>query len=215
MDSKKHIEIVVASRSSIIHHGLEKVIENRQKPVQVFHAESTDKVIELNKIKPSALFIFDFDLDVFNLKFIQKFAKKTNSVIIIDAVDKRLIRSLMDFGIPSILTKNCDDEEIIDSLKAVDAGFRFYCDNVLNALLHNDTQEASCEATSLSTREVEVLELLAQGKTNKEAGEILHLSHHTVHSHRKNIMKKLKVNSVSELVSAAYQLNILQNTLNR
>jgi len=215
LNTRKHIEIIVASRSSIIHHGLERVIENRRKPHQVFHADSTDSLEKVLERKPTALVIFDFDTEVFNLAFIQKFEAKNNAVIIIDSVDKRLIRSLMDVGVPSILTINCDEEEIIDSLKAVDAGFRFYCDNVLNALIHNETKEQNCEPTSLSSREIEVLELLAQGKTNKEAGEVLHLSHHTVHSHRKNIMKKLKVNSVSELVSAAYQLNILQNTLNR
>lgn len=63
---------------------------------------------------------------------------------------------------------------------------------------------------SLSQREVEIIRLVARGKTNKEIAAHLNLSHHTIHSHRKNILKKLGVRSALELTTYALKLGILQ-----
>ena len=61
----------------------------------------------------------------------------------------------------------------------------------------------------VTTREKEIIKLLAGGKSSIEVGKILHISPSTVHTHRKNIFNKLKINKISELIKHAYEHNIL------
>ena len=67
-----------------------------------------------------------------------------------------------------------------------------------------------CNATILTERESEITALVAKGLTNKEIANQLCLSHHTVHSHRKNIIKKLGVSSVSELTLYALNVGLIE-----
>jgi DNA-binding NarL/FixJ family response regulator len=75
--------------------------------------------------------------------------------------------------------------------------------------LNKEFDPENCEPTSLTERENEITALIASGFTNKEIGEKLHLSHHTVHTHRKNILKKLGIKSVSELTVYAMSVGLI------
>jgi DNA-binding NarL/FixJ family response regulator len=84
---------------------------------------------------------------------------------------------------------------------------------VLDIILNKQfsaAEEENCEPTVLTERESEITALIASGLTNKEIAEELHLSHHTVHTHRKNIIKKLGVKSVSELTVYAMNVGLIE-----
>jgi DNA-binding CsgD family transcriptional regulator len=70
-------------------------------------------------------------------------------------------------------------------------------------------EEDDCSATNLTLREMDITRLIAEGKTSKEIANQLHISQHTVQTHRKNIMRKLKVNSVSELTLYAVNTGLI------
>src|SRR5690606_17652953 len=109
---------------------------------------------------------------------------------------------ILERGVQGYLTRQCDEAEITHAIFAIAKGENFYCNKVLDIILNKsyvDESELNCEPTALTERENEITALIASGLTNKEIGEKLHLSHHTIHTHRKNIVKKLGVKSISEL----------------
>ena len=91
-----------------------------------------------------------------------------------------------------------DELEII--LKKIGSGNKHYCQSFLEILIGNiDAEE------ELTEREIEVLKLVCRGKTSKDIGLELFVSEHTVSSHRRNIMHKLKLNSPIELINYAIE----------
>ncbi|MAX81931.1 MAG: hypothetical protein CL843_17335 [Crocinitomicaceae bacterium] len=213
MDNSTHDDfIIVASTSPLIKLGLQSLMQEHALKGDVRFVQSAeDAKLLIDNQKLTAL-IVDFDPVEFNMVFMRQVAANLahQMVVIADENNPSITRQIMQLSIPGILTKTCDEEEIIDCMKATQKGARFYCNKVLDLLLSEQGLiETNCDATVLTPRETEVMALIAEGKTNKEAAEILHLSPHTVHSHRKNIMKKLGVNSVSELVREALQLKII------
>ncbi len=85
-------------------------------------------------------------------------------------------------------------------------GKNFFCSNVIK--VERDIE--SGKLSKLSDREVEVLRLISQGMTNNEIAEQIFLSSHTVATHRKNLMKKLKAKNNVDLVISAIKESIIQ-----
>jgi len=86
-------------------------------------------------------------------------------------------------------------------------GEKFFCNKILDVILekHLIEDKDDCKSASLSEREIELIKLAVKGFSNKEIADKLFLSIHTVYTHRKNIMRKLKIKSPVELV--LYALN--------
>ena len=130
-------------------------------------------------------------------------------VVISEDNDKSRIFSVLEAGVGCFLTRECDDEEILDAIKAALRGDKFFCTKILDFLIEESLGKAprrhpsGCGATPLSPREVEIVRLVAKGMVAKEIAMELHLSTHTVYTHRKNIMRKLDLAATSELVRYA------------
>jgi|SRR5690554_1794410 len=133
-------------------------------------------------------------------------------LIISDIGKPQEVLQTLEKGVQGYLTRQCDEDEIIHSIFAVAKGEKFYCNKVLDIILNKQdlSVESNCEPTVLTERENEVTALVASGFTNKEIANQLHLSPHTVHTHRKNIIKKLGVKSVSELTVYAMNVGLIQ-----
>ena len=111
------------------------------------------------------------------------------------------------------MTFECDEEEIIHAIFAIYKGEKFYCNKVLDIVFNKHLfkkEDDNCEPTNLTVRETEITILITKGNTNKEVAELIHLSPHTIHTHRKNIMKKLGLKSVSELTIYAISTGLIQ-----
>ncbi len=125
---------------------------------------------------------------------------KSSFLVISNSQTKDSIQQLLSMGIKGILTKNCSEEEIISGLRAVSQGNRFFCNNILELVVESPDKDENCEPTTLTPREFEVLELITKGMTTAIIAENLHVSVHTINSHRKNILKKLNLKSPAELI---------------
>lgn len=132
---------------------------------------------------------------------IRQASPNSRLLIISSDDDKKTIYQVLESGVNSYLSKNCGEKEIMDAVQATANNEKFYCTNVLNHLLEKSfPKENECAPTPLSHREIEIVRLVASGLIAKEIAGRLHLSTHTVYTHRKNIMKKLKLGTTSELV---------------
>jgi len=133
------------------------------------------------------------------------------TLIISDIESPQSVLSILEKGVQGYLTRQCDEAEVTHAIFAIAKGEKFYCNKVIDIILNKSltTEEENCEPTALTERENEITTLIARGYTNKEIGEELHLSHHTIHTHRRNILKKLGVKSVSELTVYAMNVGLL------
>ena len=137
---------------------------------------------------------------------------ETPILLIADTSESGNVLKTLDLGVQGFLTKECGSDEIIHSIHSLIKGERFFCNNVLNILLDKSyiEEEEDCTPTTLSVREVEITQQIADGLTSKKIADKLFISPHTVQTHRKNIMRKLKVNSVSELVVYAMKAGLVE-----
>ncbi len=134
-------------------------------------------------------------------------------LVISDVGDEETVLRLLEKGTHGYLTYECDEDEIIHAIFSIAKGEKFYCNKVLDIVLNKHLyvkEQESCEPTTLSERETEIAQLLAKGNTNKVVAELLHISPHTVHTHRKNIMKKLGVRSISELTIYCVSIGLVE-----
>ena len=142
------------------------------------------------------------------LKLKEKYPDK--KVLIISEIHSpQKVLQILEKGVQGYLTRQCDAAEITHAIFAITKGEKFYCNKVIDIALNKEFDPENCEPTSLTERENEITTLIASGLTNKEIGEKLHLSHHTVHTHRKNILKKLGIKSVSELTVYAMSVGLI------
>ncbi|MEQ8926232.1 MAG: response regulator transcription factor [Fulvivirga sp.] len=146
----------------------------------------------------------------FRDKFLPNYAEKL--LIISSDTDKQRIKSIITSGAKGYLTKDCDPDEILSAVEMISKGNRFYCNRVLEMLSHIDGNDPNnCEPADLSKREMEVLQLIAKGYRTADIAEELFISIHTVNSHRKNILKKLRLKTPTQLVAYALEIGLVSS----
>jgi DNA-binding NarL/FixJ family response regulator len=134
-------------------------------------------------------------------------------LVISDVKNESAVLKILERGIQGYLTYECDEDEIIHAIFAISKGEKFYCNKVLDIVFNKhlyNKEDDNCDAVSLTSRETEIARFIASGLTNREVADKIHLSPHTVHTHRKNIMKKLGVRSASELTIYAIGIGLIE-----
>lgn len=210
----RKISILLADAQYLVRLGLRHILEDI--PDCEIVGEATNEWDLLHQLRhiSADLIILDYNQEgSFTTGTVQKLrmASPGSYLLIISGdADKRRIYQVLESGVSSFLSKQCDKKEIVDAVVATAKGEKFYCTNVLNHLLEKSfPKEQNCSPTLLSTREIEIVRLVASGLIAKEIAGKLNLSTHTVYTHRKNIMKKLQLGTSSELVLYAVNQGIV------
>ena len=174
--------------------------------------DSSEKlIIDATDSNPNLIVIdiSDKDIELIPKLRILKETLESSFLVISNSQTKDSIQQLLAMGIKGILTKNCSEEEIVSGLRAVAQGNRFFCNNILELVVESPDSNENCEPTTLTPREFEVLELITKGMTTASIAEKLHVSVHTINSHRKNILKKLNLKSPAELIVYALESGLI------
>ena len=202
---KKKINILVADAQYLIRLGL-KCLLNKDDRIEVIgEATNSEELLEMAlEFKPDVI-IFDYNHSPqFTIEDIGKIKALVNCnfLIISDDSNKANISRVLDFGGNSFLTKTCDKEEIIGAVLATAKGEKFLCNKVIDIILEKNVEqeEENCLPACLTEREIEIIQYTARGLSAKAIAEELFLSPHTIYTHRKNILRKLNMNSSSELI---------------
>ncbi|MCB0509083.1 MAG: response regulator transcription factor [Chitinophagales bacterium] len=209
------IKILIADAQYLIRIGLKNLLSARIDFDIIGEAINSDELFFMVRKHEPEVVIFDynnahsFDLD--DIEKVKTISSKTNFLIISSDENKANIFKVIDFGARSYLTKECDEEEIIDAIYATAKNEKFLCHKVVDIIIdkHIHTDEDTCKPFNLSLRETEIIKLTAKGWTAKTIAKHLFLSTHTVYTHKKNIMKKLKINSSSEMIVYAIQNSLV------
>ena len=201
------ISVVIADAQYLIRLGLKHLL-NEVPHIYIVAEAANHRQLEkaVTKHEPDVVILdynkpLSFSID--NVAAIKELSAATN-VLVISADDtKDHIFKALKLGVNSFLTKECDKKEIIDAIHATAKGEKFFCHKILEIIIEKHLSPPStqnCAPSKLTTREIEILQLIAEGVTTKEIAYQLNLSTHTIYTHRKNIMKKLGLNSSSEMI---------------
>lgn len=216
---KKKIKILIADSNYLICKGLHYLLSEFNDFEVVAEAVNIDDLFEKLPIHTPDLLVIDYSDSNFKLKALQFFNKKYPNIPVLAITQADMSPTLMSKALSvctSHLLKDCDKEEIIEALYQTFDGKRFLCGKIVDRLVSpGQTVDRSvstgglCSGLNVTSRELEIIKLIAEGLANKEIAEKLFLSTHTVTTHRKNIMSKLGVNNTAGVVMFAVQENLL------
>ena len=212
------IKIIIADSQYLTRKGLKHLISKTKGVKLIAESSNAKSLIEsTNRLKPDVI-MMDYHqqegLDLKDIKSIKNQSPKTNIMVLSADNNRENISHALSSGVNSFLTKQCSKEEITNAIYACAKGEKFFCNKVLNILIENHFSPNGgddCKPTELSIREVQIVKLIAQGLSSKMIAKELHLSPHTIYTHRKNVMKKLRFKSASELVLYAVNTGIINN----
>jgi two-component system, NarL family, response regulator NreC len=123
--------------------------------------------------------------------------------------DSVYVREILRAGARGYLLKDSGADDLVKAIRAVAGGESYLSPAVSNAVLDDYRKHVTNPVDLLSSREREVLQMLAEGKTNKEIAVVLNLSVYTVDAHRGRIMEKLNLHSINELVRFALRNGLI------
>ncbi|MDH7603926.1 MAG: response regulator transcription factor [Melioribacter sp.] len=204
--------IMIASSVFLFREGLKSILKKNNN--FILQDEITNKKEFWNKLKISQPDILVIDIDQRNfilhddIDMINEVSPLTKILVISENNKKDIILKAIKNGVLGYLTKECDENEILIALNSLSRGEKFFCNKILNIILEEKIEEPKNEA-ELTKREIEIIRLIAEKYSNQEIADKLFISIHTVYTHRKNIMKKLKLKSPVELILYAIDSGII------
>ncbi|MFL5752278.1 MAG: response regulator [Bacteroidia bacterium] len=204
------VKIIIADDHSIIRDGITALL-NGEKNLQVIgHATNGIEVVELLKKNKAEVVIMDINMPLCNgLEATKKISAEFPGVRVIaltmyDQSDS--IKSMVDAGAWGYLLKDSTKEELIMAIESVAQGRKYFNNAIFDMLLMNseNTREEQQPGNSiLTTREKEVLKMIAEEYTSQEIADKLFLSIKTVNAHRRNLIQKLGTKNTAGLVKYA------------
>lgn len=212
MDKKR---ILIVDDHQLVIDGLKGLIQSLEGFEVVGEANNGQDAIKYFEILYPHIILMDIDMPVLSGIQATEEIKRLNSEVKIIIIsmhnEKAMVSKLMKIGADGYLLKNTSSEEIRTALHEVLNGSKYFSEEVKQSLnsQENNNSKANIITQSLTEREVEIIELVAEGLTNKEIGEKLFISHRTVDTHRTNLMKKLDVSNVAGLIRFAFKNRLI------
>lgn len=215
MTPETKIRIVVADDHSLIRKGLINLLEGAQDLVFVGEAEDGQEAIEqTEKLRPDVI-IMDLSMPKVSgieaTSIIVKRFPETRVLVLTMHEKEQYVHQIIRSGASGYVLKNAGREELATAIRAVANGERFFSPRVSSILVEGylrkgemrEDQSAHTNEVPLTKREREVLALVARGLTNQQIAEKLSISPRTVDTHRTNIMHKLGIHDIANLVRYA------------
>jgi DNA-binding NarL/FixJ family response regulator len=207
------IRIVLADDHSVVRQGFRRILEAQADMEIVGEASNGREALETaTKLSPDVV-VMDVAMPELNgieaTRRMGDAAPRTRVLALSMHKDSVYVREILRAGARGYLLKDAVDEDLIAAVRAVARGEGYLSPGVADAVLTDYRQHVTDPIDLLTSREREVLQLIAEGKTNKEIATTLNLSVYTVDAHRGRIMEKLNLHSTGELVRFAIRKGLV------
>jgi DNA-binding NarL/FixJ family response regulator len=213
---KQSVRILLADNQPLTAAGLASFFASSETVSIVDEVSRKELLGPLLKKHEPTLLIADYNLNGFitreDIQAVKDISPQTNILIISADNDKNSILNILQLGVKGYLTKECSREEVLMAVQSTSRGEKFFCHKILDIIMekHFTPESETADPSILTVRETEILKLIASGKSTQLVADELHLSPHTVHTHRKSIIKKLNIKSPTEFVIYAMDFGLIK-----
>jgi two-component system response regulator NreC len=213
------IRILLADDHTIIRSGLKLLLEQQPDFKVVGEASNGREAVELAARHHPQVVVLDIGMPQLNgieaTRQILTQEPQTQVVILSMHSDEGYVLRALKAGARAYILKNSAEADLIRAVRTVAEGKSFFSPVISQMLLEDYVRRVKDKEVEdtydlLTPREREVLQLLAEGRTNKEVANILNLSLYTVETHRGNILQKLNLHGTPELILYAVRKGIIQ-----
>ncbi len=211
------MRVLLADDHGIVRRGLRGLLENAGLTIVAEAADGLEAVRLCEEQHPDLLIL---DIGMPKLSGIevaaraQKMSRPPGVIILSVHGDESYIMRALAAGARAYLLKSATDEDLLPAVRAVAAGKPFFSPGVTAVLVEDYIRRLQQRGLTdsyhlLTDREKEVLQLLAEGRSNKEVASLLNLGLSTVETHRSNLMQKLNLHNTAEIVLYAVRKGLI------
>ena len=217
MQELKLIRVLLAEDHAIVREGLRSLLEKQPDMEIVCEAEDGRMAVErARELLPDVVIM---DITMPNLNGVEATRQIINEfpqikvIALSEHSNRRLVADMLGAGAAGYVLKECPLDELVQAIRVVTTG-ESYLSSRITGVVVEDYKKclASVDDSQLSTltsREREVLQLVALGKSTKQIASELHVSTKTVEAHRRKIMGKLNAHTIADLVKIAIIENLI------
>lgn len=211
------IRTLLIDDHKIILDGISSLLDS-DKEIEVLRTfQNPNEALKFLDSSPVDVIFTDLDMPEMNGEDVLAYCKSkfpSSKVIVLSMHnEKSVIRHLIELGADGYLIKSAGKLEIIQAVKTVNSGAKFFSDDVMQSLIQAGTNAATVANPALeqlTDREMEIIKLIANGLSSKEIGDKLFISPRTAETHRNNILKKLEVNGIAGIIRFAFQQKLIE-----
>lgn len=214
------VRIIIADDHEIMRKGLRSLLEARPEWQVIAEASTGREAVEKIKELTPNVAVLDIGMPELNgleaTRHIVRESPQTQVLILTMHESEQMVRDVLDAGARGYVLKSDAARDLVNAVDALSQHRTFFSsrisDILLQAYLHGPERPIQPQPARgrLTAREREIVQLLAEGKSNKEVATALNISVKTAETHRTNIMNKLDLHSISELVRYAVRNNIVE-----
>lgn len=217
----KFITILIAEDHTVVREGLRKLLIEEEGFQIVGEADTGRKAVEMTEQLRPEVVVMDIAMPVLNGLEATRLIRKANpesKVLILSAHnDDAYIAYVNDVGAAGYLIKQSSSSILARAIREVAKGNSFFGPSVVDRL-HTSNEEPKrkgqkADVPRLSSREIQVLQLIAEGWLNKQIAEKLNISIKTVEKHRQSIMDKLRIHETAGLTRYAIGAGIIESSV--
>ena len=209
---KQSIRVLLADDHSITRNGLKTILSLYDDIVLVGEASNGMDAIKICKKTNPDIILMDLDMPIMDgvsaTGIIRKECPGVKVIALTSFTDKKLVKNAIKAGVSSYIVKNISPDELIKAIRSTFLGKIILSPQAVKAIVE-EIKDPSVKKISLTIQELNVLELLVKGCSNKVIAQKLFISNHTVKFHVTSILSKLGAGTRTEAAYIATQQNLL------
>lgn len=209
----KKIRVLLADDHKILRKGVRMLIDSQPDMEVVGEAKTGREAIEeARQLKPDIV-VMDVSMPELNgIESTRQICGEMKNVKVVALSmhrDSVYVREILRAGASGYLVKDSEDDDLVKAIRAIHQGEAFLSPAISDAVLTDYRRHVSNPVDLLTSREREVLTMVADGKTNKEIATTLNLSVYTIESHRGSVMEKLNLHNTGDIVRFALRNGLI------
>ena len=210
---REKIHILLADDHAVVRQGFKMILAAQPDMVIVGEAGNGREALELAAQLQPDVAVMDVAMPELNgieaTRRLSDVSPRTRVLALSMHKDSVYVREILRAGARGYLLKDSIASDLLAAVRAVARGEGYLSPGVSDAVLNDYRRHVTDPIDLLSSREREVLQMIAEGKTNKEIATVLNLSVYTVDAHRGRIMEKLNLHNINELVRFAVRNGLI------